>query len=112
MRNCKGYVYLELMAAFSVCILLVLTILPILEEVLTHRKDISVRTEAHHLLYERLTAFMDGEIQAVGQEIIHKKRSFELVWKDHGGFPGMIEGCVRYEDETGNWESICDAAQK
>ncbi|WP_336866360.1 hypothetical protein [Peribacillus frigoritolerans] len=60
MRNCKGYVYLELMAAFSVCILLVLAILPMLEEVLTHRKDISLRTEAHHLLYERLTAFMDG----------------------------------------------------
>ncbi|MGG1485609.1 hypothetical protein ABEI56_16345 [Peribacillus castrilensis] len=38
MRNCKGYVYLELMAAFSVCILLVLAILPMLEEVLTHGK--------------------------------------------------------------------------
>ncbi|MED4634975.1 hypothetical protein P9443_19060 [Peribacillus frigoritolerans] len=112
MRNCKGYVYLELMAAFSICILLALAILPILEEVLTQRKDIPVRTEAHNLLYERLTAFMDGEIQAVGQEIIYKKRSFELFWKDHGDFPGMIEGCVRYEHETGNWESICDAAKK
>ncbi|MFJ7927961.1 hypothetical protein [Peribacillus sp. NPDC096448] len=112
MRNCKGYVYLELMAAFSVCILLVLAILPILEELLTHRKDIAVRTEAHHLLYERLTAFMDGEIDAVGQEIIYKKRSYELVWKDQGDFPGMIEGCVRYEDGTGKLESVCDAAKK
>ncbi len=31
-----------------------------------------------------------------------KKESYELVWKDHGDFPGMIEGCVRYEDESGN----------
>ncbi|MDQ7860799.1 hypothetical protein RCO48_06105 [Peribacillus frigoritolerans] len=38
MRNCKGYVYLELMAAFSVCIFLVLSILPILEELMTHRE--------------------------------------------------------------------------
>ncbi|MFE4705887.1 hypothetical protein [Peribacillus simplex] len=112
MRNCKGYVYLELIAAFAVCIFLVLAILPILEELLMDRKDIAVRTEAHHLLYESLTAFMDGEIQAVGQEIIYKKRSYVLVWKDHGDFPGMIEGCVRYEDESGNLESICDAAKK
>jgi hypothetical protein len=100
------------MAAFSICIFLVLSILPILEELMTHRKNIAVRTEAHHLLYERLTAFMDGEIQAIGQEIIYKKRSYELVWKDHLDFPGMIEGCVCYEDESGNLESICDAAKK
>ncbi|RRN73144.1 hypothetical protein EI200_05990 [Peribacillus simplex] len=71
MRNCKGYVYLEIIAAFSICIFVVLSILPILEELMTHRKNIVIRTEAHHLLYERLTAFIDGEIQAIGQEIIY-----------------------------------------
>ncbi len=84
LRNCKGYVYLELMAAFSICILLALAILPILEEVLTQRKDIPVRTEAHHLLYERLTAFMDGEIQAVGQEIIYKKEALNCFGRTMG----------------------------
>lgn len=112
MRNYKGYVYLELMAAFSVCIFLILSILPIIDELITRRKDIVIRTEAHHLLYERLTAFMDGEIQAIGQEIINKKKSYELIWKDHGDFPGMIEGCVRYENESGKFETICDAAKR
>ncbi|MDF9760594.1 MULTISPECIES: hypothetical protein [Peribacillus] len=112
MRNCKGYVYLEIIAAFSICIFVVLSILPILEELMTHRKNIVIRTEAHHLLYERLTAFIDGEIQAVGQDIIYRRKSYELIWRDHGDFPGMIEGCVCYEDESGKYESICDAAKK
>ncbi|CAH0176671.1 hypothetical protein SRABI96_01326 [Peribacillus sp. Bi96] len=112
MRNCKGYVYLELIAAFSVCIFLILSILPILEELMIHRENVVIRTEAHHLLYERLTAFVDGEIQALEQEIIIQKRSYVLIWKDNGELPGMIEGCVRYEDASGKSESICDAAKK
>ncbi|WP_285768898.1 hypothetical protein [Peribacillus sp. SI8-4] len=76
MRNCKGYVYLELMAAFSVCIFLVLSIFPILEKVMTDRKNMIMKTEAHHLLYEKLTAFMDGEQQGMEKEfMIQKKRT-------------------------------------
>ncbi|MGE7879599.1 hypothetical protein [Peribacillus muralis] len=112
MRNCKGYVYLELIAAFSVCIFLVLSILPILEKVMTDRKNMIMRTEAHHLLYERLTAFMDGEIQGMEQEFIIQKRMYRIIWKDGGDSMGTIEGCVRYEDASGRSETICDTATK
>ncbi|MED3690563.1 hypothetical protein P4534_17460 [Peribacillus butanolivorans] len=112
MRNSRGYVYLEMIAAFSICIVLVISILPILEEIMTNRKNAVLRTEAHYLLYERLTAFMDGEVNAVDQEIHYQKRLYELTWKEQKDFPGLIEGCVRYENEVGKSESICDAAKK
>ncbi|WP_057911748.1 hypothetical protein [Peribacillus muralis] len=112
MKNCKGYVYLELIAAFSVCIFLILTILPILEKVMTDRQNIIMRTEAHHLLYERLTAFMEGEIQGAEREFIIQKRSYRMIWKDDVDSSGKIEGCVRYEDVSGKSESICDTATK
>ncbi|PJN89888.1 hypothetical protein [Bacillus sp. mrc49] len=112
MKNCKGYVYLELMAAFSVCAFLVLSILPILENVMTDRKNMIMKTEAHHLLYERLTAFMDGEVQGMEQEFIIQKKSYRMIWKDDGDSSGTIEGCVRYENASGKDESICDIAAK
>ncbi|MFD6439299.1 hypothetical protein ACFWDG_05700 [Peribacillus sp. NPDC060186] len=112
MRNSRGYVYLEMITAFSICIFLVISILPIIEEIMTNRKNVVLRTEAHYLLYERLNAFMDGEVNAVDQEIQYQKRLYEITWKDLRDFPGLIEGCVRYENAVGKSESICDAAKK
>jgi hypothetical protein len=112
LRNSKGYVYLEMIAAFSICIFLILSIMPILEDLMTSRKNIILRANAHYLLYERLSSFMDGEIQAVEQEIEYQQRVYELTWKPQKDFLGMIEGCVQYENASEKQVTFCDAAKK
>lgn len=112
MRNSKGFIYLEMMASFSICVFLVISILPILEDLMSNRKNVVLRADAHYLLYERLSAFMDDEIQAVNEEITYQERLYELTWNVQKDFPDMVEGCVRYENATGNYQAICDAAKR
>ena len=112
MRNSNGYVYLEMMASFSICVFVVISMLPILEDMMSNRKNVVLRADAHHLLYERLSAYMDGEIQAIPEEITYQERLYELTWNVQKEFPDMVEGCVRYENARGKYESICDVAKK
>lgn len=112
MRNSKGYVYLEMIASVSICLFLVVSILPILEQSMSNRKNIVLRADAHYLLYERLSAYMDGEVRAVKEEIMYQERLYELTWNAQKGFPDMVEGCVRYENAAEKYESICDVAKR
>ncbi|MGE7601242.1 hypothetical protein ACQKL5_01940 [Peribacillus sp. NPDC097675] len=112
MRNSKGYVYLEMIASVSICVFLVVSILPILVESMSNRKNVVLRADAHYLLYERLSAYMDGEIGAVKEDITYQERLYELTWSAQKGGSDMVEGCVRYENAAEEYESICDVAKK
>lgn len=103
---------MEMLAAFFVLSFISLSILPIFEKVMADRKDAVHRMEAHHLLYERLQAYMEGESEAVDETIIVYGKTYKMTWMPETDFIGMIKGCIQYENFGEKNESICDAAKR
>lgn len=108
MKNSNGYIYVELLAAFFVLTFLIATILPILQEIEIDRKNNKIRSEAVHLLYEKLNGigFEENVVVEVGITLytIHFANSSE--------FPSMIEGCINYKNMEGFDENICDLTKR
>lgn len=112
MRKSDGYIYLDIIAALSVCIFIALTLLPIIDEIKLDRKNILLKTEAHYVLYEKLTAYLDGEMEAIPMEIIQHNHKYILTWRAHKDYPGMMEGCIQYENAFRKTEMVCDASKR
>ena len=112
MKKSDGYIYLDILAALSVCLFIALTLFPIIDEIKLDRQNILLRTEAHYVLYEKLTAFLDGEMDAIPMEIVQRNHKYTLTWKVHKDFPEMMEGCIQYENAFRKTESICDATKR
>ena len=62
LKKCDGYIYVEMLVALFICLFIVFSLYPIIDQVKQDRKNILIRTEANHLLYEKLTALLDGSI--------------------------------------------------
>lgn len=71
-----------------------------------------LRIEAQNLLYERLTAFLDKEIDAVTIKINQQNHKYTLTWRVPKDFPKMVEGCIQYENVFGEKEMVCDVSKK
>ncbi|CAH0345720.1 competence type IV pilus minor pilin ComGE [Bacillus sp. CECT 9360] len=115
MRNSRGYIYLEMLAAFSVCCFIALSVLPILELVVTERNNAMQRMKAHHLLYEKLQAYMEGESEAVDETFVVNDMTYKMTWEPFlpsSDFSGMMRGCIEYENYGERDEMICDAAKR
>ena len=109
MNNCKGYVFLELLSAFSICLLVIFTILPIVTDTITERKDILQKADAYAYLYDRLADKVNGNEQRPQDSLGHR---YTITWTDASGYPGMLEGCVTFENRKGKTENICDLAKE
>lgn len=112
MRNSSGYIYLEMLAAFSVCCFIALSVLPILEHVAAERNNAVQRMKAYHLLYEKLQDYMGGESEAVNQAFVVNEMSYKMTWEPASDFSGMMRGCIEYKNYGERAEMICDAAKR
>lgn len=112
MKKCDGYIYVDMLAALAVCLFIALSLFPIIDQIQLHRQNILLRTEAYYVLYEKLTAFLDGEIRAVPLDIVQQNHPYTLTWRVSEDFPNMMEGCVHYENAWGKAEMVCDATKK
>lgn len=101
-----------MMAALSVCLFIALTLFPIITQIKLDRQNNWLRMEAHYILYEKLTAYLEGEIEADPMEIIERNHQFTLTWKVNHDFPEMMEGCIQYENALGKSEIFCDATKR
>jgi hypothetical protein len=101
-----------MLAALAVCLFIILTLFPIIDQIKVDRKNISLRMEANYVLYERLAAFVDGEMEAVPMEIEQQNHIYTLTWGRQTDFPEMMEGCIHYENAYGKTEMVCDATKK
>ncbi|OIK13762.1 hypothetical protein BIV59_04700 [Bacillus sp. MUM 13] len=111
MKNSSGYIYLEMLASFFLCVFLAVSILPIMSKIRHDRSDLFMKTEAYHLLYEQLDAYMDGEGQASGS-LKSRGHSYILTWRESSVSQGMMEGCITYKKANGREETFCDAAKR
>ncbi|MDQ0218334.1 hypothetical protein ELQ35_12425 [Peribacillus cavernae] len=112
MKNSRGYIYVEMLAAFFICCFVALSILPILETVMIERHNAIQRMGAYHLLYEKLQAYMEGESEPVDETFMVNDQTYRLTWKPEEGFSGMTRGCIEYKNYGQRDEIICDAAKK
>ncbi len=112
LKKSDGYIYLDMMAALSVCLFIALTLFPMIHQLKLDRQNIVLRIEAQYVLYEKLTAFLDGEIEAIPMEIMQNKQQYTLTWRVHEEFPEMMEGCIQYENAFGKTEMVCDATKR
>ena len=109
MNNCKGYIFLELLSAFSICLLVIFTILPIVTDTITERKDILRKADAYAYLYDRLADQVNGNEPRFEAD---PSQRYTITWTDASGYPGMLEGCVTFENRKGKTENICDLAKE
>ena len=112
MKRSDGYIYLDMMAALSVCLFIALTLFPIITQIKLDRQNIWLRTEANYILYEKLTAYLEGEIDAEPMEITQKNYKYTLTWRVNNDFPEMMEGCIQYENAFKKTEMVCDATKR
>ncbi len=112
MKRSDGYIYLDMIAALSVCLFIALTLFPIITEMKLDRHNNWLRTEAHHILYEKLTAYLEGDMNADPMEIRQRNHQYTLTWKVHNDFPDMMEGCIQYENAFEKPERVCDATKR
>lgn len=112
MKRSDGYIYLDMIVALSICLFIALTLFPIIHQIKLDRHDITLKTEAHHILYEKLTAYLTGEIDAEPLEMTEGNDQYTLTWKVNHDFPEMIEGCIQYENAFGETEKICDFTKR
>lgn len=112
MKRSDGYIYLDMMAALSVCIFIVSTLFPIITQIKMDRQNIWLRTEAHYILYEKLTAYLEGEIEADTMEVMQSNHQYTVTWKVHHDVPEMVEGCIQYENAFKKTEMVCDATKR
>jgi hypothetical protein len=112
LRKCDGYIYLDMLAALSVCLFIALSLLPIIDQIKLDQKNILLRVEAQYVLYEKLTALLDGEMEAVPMDIVQQNYKYTLTWRVPKDFPEMVEGCIQYENASGRKEMVCDATKK
>ncbi|PLT34726.1 competence type IV pilus minor pilin ComGE [Bacillus sp. V5-8f] len=111
MRNSNGYIYIELLAAFFIFCFITFSILPIYEKIMVDRADVRIRMEAFHLLYEKLQAYMEREIEAVDKTISVNGRAYQLTWEPNSDFP-MMRGCIYYKNFGGKNVSVCDFTKR
>ena len=112
MRKCDGYIYVEMLASLSICLFIVFALFPIVDQINLDRKNTLLRKEAQYILYERLTAFLNGDIDAVTMEINQQNHKYTLTWRVPKDFPKMVEGCIQYENVFGEKEMVCDVSKK
>lgn len=112
MKRSDGYIYLDMMAALSVCLFIALTLFPIIYQVKLDRHNIMLRTEAYHILYEKLNAYLKGDISANSMEMSERNHQYKLTWRANNDFPEMIEGCIQYENAFKKTEQICDSTKR
>lgn len=112
MKRSEGYIYLDMMAALSVCLFIALTLFPIITQIKLNRENIWLRTEANYILYEKLTAYLEGELEAEQMEIMQKNHQYKLTWRVNNDFPEMMEGCIQYENAFRKTEMVCDATKR
>ena len=112
LKRSDGYIYLDMLAALSICLFIALTLFPIINQIKLDRHNILLRTEAHHILYEKLTAYLKGEIDANSMEMMERNHQYTLTWRANHGFPEMIEGCIHYENAFEETEKICDSTKR
>ena len=109
MKNCKGYVFLEMLSAFSICLFVVFAILPIVTDTVTERRDILLRMDAYSYLYDSLAGRMNGNER---QQEDDRNDLYFITWRDAADYPMLLEGCVHYENHKGKTEKVCDWARK
>ena len=112
MKRSDGYIFLDMMAAFSVCAFIAFTLFPIITQIILDRQNNWLRTEAHYILYEKLNAYLEGELDAEQMEITERNHQYSLTWRVHEDFPMMIEGCIQYENTFKKTERVCDATKR
>ncbi|MGX2960448.1 hypothetical protein JNUCC23_14430 [Peribacillus sp. JNUCC 23] len=106
MRNSNGYIFLETMIAFVICLFIVSTILPIVHEVKIDRANIKIRSVALHLLYETLAAYLDGD----GRLSPELSDEYRFTWTIEDESTKVM-GCIEYENAEGSYETVCDAVE-
>lgn len=98
----------EMLAAYSILLLIILTFIPLMMEGKAAKDYVIQRAEAQYLLYEQLTAYMDGQISPLPQELERNNQRYELIWKEDPRHLGLLEGCISYENNKGQQEFVCD----
>ncbi|KMY50786.1 hypothetical protein [Peribacillus loiseleuriae] len=106
MRNSNGYIFLETMIAFVICLFIVGTILPIVHEIKNDRANIKSRSVALHLLYETLAAYLDSN----GRLSTEISDEYRFTWTLIDGSAKLM-GCMEYENVEGSYETVCDAVE-
>lgn len=111
MRKCNGYIYVEMLAALTVCLFIVGALYPLIDKIRLDRKNILLKTEAHQVLYEKLTAVLAGDLEPISTTFEQENRRYTLTWSVYEDFPSLLEGCIHYENANGKNEKICDATK-
>lgn len=101
-----------MLIALSICLFIVFAFYPMIDKVKQDRKNIQMRAEAHYLLYEKLTAFLEGSINLDSVEIKRQNHIYILTWRQLKDIPDMVEGCIQFENVFGKSEMVCDATKK
>lgn len=111
MNNSKGYIFLEMLVAFSMCCFIAVSIVPVVQSVALDRHNTEMRTSAYHVLYEKLAAYSVGELSATNGVLEWEGVTYSLSWRADSEFPGMVEGCVSYETGAKQIETLCDSTK-
>lgn len=112
LRNCKGFMYAELLSACFIISFVIFSVLPLFKDIQALRKETLTRIDAHHLLYDKLAAYMEGEIEGVESSLFYGGQEYVLFWKEKPGYAGIMEGCIRYEKMDKEIIVFCDDAKR
>ncbi|MFS0780941.1 hypothetical protein [Bacillus sp. 1P06AnD] len=107
--NTKGFILLDTLGALSVTLLVCLFLLSSAITLQRERQNGELQLKANHYLYEKLEANVDAN----GQPDV-RKRDARLTFAIQAskGNPLYKEGCVRYKDNKGRKQEICDLFAK
>ncbi|WP_110927423.1 type II secretion system protein [Bacillus massiliglaciei] len=111
MSKSSGFTYVESISAFSICLFLILSVLPILTKVQADQYDSWLKLHAGQLLYERLEAYMAGDAGMSSERIHYQNHTFSLTWTEAGPSSPFHEACIEYQTKSGKTEVVCDAAK-
>jgi len=111
LNNSKGYIFLEMLVAFSMCCFIALSIVPVIQSIALDRHNAEMRTSAYHVLYEKLAAYSVGESSASNGVYEEAGVNYSFTWRADSNLPGMVEGCISYETGAKRIETLCDSTK-
>ncbi|MGN1400708.1 MAG: hypothetical protein ACI4XL_04325 [Bacillus sp. (in: firmicutes)] len=105
MLNCKGYVWLDALAALSVMLFACMALLPIWIELERNRQDLERENSAYNLLYDNLQKFSHGS-ELAEKTIIRKTAYMTTVKPGRKGRYALV--CVKYINSRKKEVSVCE----
>ncbi len=112
MNNEKGYMVLDCLAAFALCMMMIAYLLPLWLGLQDDRTDVWRKNRAYQLLYEHLERYRStGEVPLSVHDRTYGSTYDTTIFP----FPGndsYVKGCVKYTDSKGRAKEVCDTAKR